>query len=213
MRRRATASRRKPAISPPQLLHHSGNLRQPHQRPPPPNLPRHRQNRVRASILTTIRQQESQFPQQLRLRQTQQRPDPRILQRRHGQSPPLQNRQQPSRGPSAKSALRIKKQPPSRVPPFPVRKLRCQRNHHLLPVGQPFPAVLSSFPSIFSVPSVSNLSDLCVNPFILRFVAFSDLGVSVPLWQTPLSFHLSRSPPITRHFLITPPSSSPPPAK
>jgi len=152
--RSATPPRRKPAISPSQLFHHSGNLRQPNQRPRPPNLPRHDKHRVRTSILASVRKQEAQLAQQLRLRQTQQRPNPRILQWRHRQPTPLQNRQKPPRRPRAKSALRVKKQPTPCVPPFPVRKLRCQRNHVLL-VEQPFLAVLSRL-------SLGLLRALCV---------------------------------------------------
>src|SRR5882762_5567718 len=61
--RRATSPRRKPVISPPHLTHHSRNLRQPNQRPSPPNLASHSKHSVRAAKPTPVRQQKTQFPQ------------------------------------------------------------------------------------------------------------------------------------------------------
>src|SRR4029077_5636010 len=73
--------------------------------------------------------------------------------------------------PRAEPTLRVKKQPPTSVPPLPICKLRCQRNHVCLSfvesVGQPFLAVLLS-----SVPAVSDLSERCVKSFPLLYPAF-----------------------------------------
>ncbi len=116
-------------IPAPQRPHSSWYFAEPHQRPCPPNFARQRHHRFRSSILPPIRKQKPYLTQQFIARHSKQSADSRILQRRHRQSAPLQNRSQPSRNPRAKRALRIKKQPPSRVSPLPVRKLRCQRNH------------------------------------------------------------------------------------
>ncbi len=116
-------------IPAPQRPHSSWYFAEPHQRPCPPNFARQRHHRFRSSILPSIRKQKPNLAQQFIARHSKQSADARILQRRHRQPAPFQNRRQPPRNPCAKRALRVKKQPPSRVPPLPVRKLRCQRNH------------------------------------------------------------------------------------
>ncbi len=90
--RRATPARRNPPITSAQNFHHPGNLRNPCQRSPPPDLSRQRHRRIRPSILAPIAQQKFHFQHQFFARQTQQRPHAWILQRRQRQSPLLQNR-------------------------------------------------------------------------------------------------------------------------
>lgn len=162
LHRRTTPPPREPVIPAPQLLHHSRNPCQPNQGPRPPYLPSHGKHRICPAELTPVRKQKPQLVQQLRPRQSQQRTHPRILQRCHRQPAPRQYRQQPSRRPRAKRALRIKKQPSPSVPPFPVSKLRCQRNHGLLHYSLPTIHYPLTTRALFSVPSVSDLSALCV---------------------------------------------------
>ena len=117
------------AIPAPQRPYPSRQSAKPHQRPGPPNLARQCHGRIGAAKLPSIRKQKAYFAQQLFPRHSQQRPNAQILQRRHRQSAALQNWCQPARNSRAKRALRVKEQPPSRVPPFPVREFRCQRDH------------------------------------------------------------------------------------
>ena len=127
--RRATAMDRNVPVTRTQNLHHPGNPGQPSQRPRPPNLPRQCHRNIRSPKLLPVRKQKSHLAQQLLARHAEQSANARILQRRDRQSAPLQNRRQPSRNPRAKRALRVKKQPPPRVPPLPICNFRCQRNH------------------------------------------------------------------------------------
>jgi hypothetical protein len=154
---RTTPPLRNRAINPPQQIHHSRNLRNPSQRPSPPNLPGQSYARVGPAKLPPVAQQHSHLAQQLYRRQTQKRTNPRILQRRYPNPPPLQNRRQPPRDPSAKSALCIEKQPASRVPPLPIGKFRSQRNHDLAPL-------LCDLYALLSVPSVLKLLLLFLPP-------------------------------------------------
>jgi hypothetical protein len=154
---------RRSRVSTPQEFHHSRQRCKPYQRPRPPNLARQRYCSFRASILPPIGKQKPNLAQQFIARHSKQSADARILQRRHCQSAPFQNRRQPPRNPCAKRALSVKKQPPSRVPPLPVRKLRCQRNHF----GRTdIPVCLPSFSANLSVLCVSALS------FSLFFLMF-----------------------------------------
>src|SRR5580693_7773226 len=120
------------AIPASQRSHPSRNSAEPYQRPRPPNFARQSHRRICSPKLPPIGKQKPNLAQQLLARHSKQSANARILQRRHGQSSAFQNRRQPSRNPRAKRALRIKKQPPPRVPPFPVCKLRCERNHGFL---------------------------------------------------------------------------------
>jgi hypothetical protein len=120
------------AIPASQRPHPSRNSAEPHQRPRPPNFARQRHRRIRSPKLPTIGKQKPNLAQQLLARHSEQSADARILQRRHRKPSALQNRRQPSRNPGTKRALRVKKQPPPRVPALPVCKLRCQRNHGFL---------------------------------------------------------------------------------
>src|SRR5260370_18411851 len=128
-RRGTLAIRRNPAITLAQNFHHPGNFRNPHERPAPPNLTRQRHAGVRPAELAAIAQQKSHFVHQFFARHSKQRSHARILQRRQRHPALLQNRRQPSRDSRAELALRVKKQPPARVPPLPVRVFAHQRNH------------------------------------------------------------------------------------
>src|SRR5216683_689125 len=109
----------------------------------------------------------------------------------------LKNRQQPSRHPRADSALRVKKQPPPRVPPFPIRKLRLQRNHVLL-VGQPFLAVLSR---LYSWSSPCPLCPILVNSVLNLFASPIADSSRLLLLRTQQRNHL---PPQLHHALQRP---------
>src|SRR5271169_3096889 len=146
--RGTTPMHRDRAIPTPQRPHPPWHLAEPHQRPRPPNFARQSHRRVRSPKLPSIRKQKPYLAQKFFPRHSQQSPHARILQGRHRKSSAFQNRRQPSRSPRAKRALRIKKQPPLRVPPFSVRKFRCQRNHG----------------SLLCVPSA--LSELCVSTLV-----------------------------------------------
>ncbi len=170
------------AIPSPQCPHPSWNLAEPHQRPRPPNFARQSHRRIRSTKLPPVRKQKPYLSQQLLARHSQQRSHSRILQRRHRKPSAFQNRRQPSRNPRAKHALRIEKQPPLCVPPFPVRKFRCQRNHFGrtdIPVCLPS----SSSMRIFSVLCVSALSFL----FCFFFRSFR-LYIAISLLLTPPFF-------------------------
>jgi len=112
-----------------QDLYHPGDSRKPNQGTHPPNLECQRKACIGSAKLLSVGKQKPDFAQQFFPRHAEQRSNARILQRRHRHPPPLQNRRQPSRKPRAEGALRVKKQPASRVPPFSVRILRGQRNH------------------------------------------------------------------------------------
>src|SRR5713226_5158607 len=128
-RRGTLAIRSNPPISFTQNLHPPGNVRNPRERPRPPNLTGQRHARIRAAKLRPIGKQEPQFPQQFFPRHSEQRSHARVLQRRKRHPAPLQGRRQPSRDARAKAALRIKEQPSLSVSALPVRKLTRQRNH------------------------------------------------------------------------------------
>src|SRR6267143_6489826 len=132
----ATSARRNPPISLAQNFHHPRNLRNPQQRPCPPNLTRQSHGRIRPSESVSVARKKLHFSHQVLARQSQQRPYARILQRSQRHPAPLQNRRNPPCDSRAELALRVKKQPPPRVPPFPVRILTHQRNHRrpLLPL-------------------------------------------------------------------------------
>src|SRR6266478_5940969 len=125
----ATSARRNPSISFAQNFHHPRNLRNPQQRPCPPNLTRQRHGRIRPSESASVAQKKLHFSHQVLARQSQQRPHSRILQWGQRHSTPLQNRREPPRDSRAELALRIKEQPTPRMPPLPVRVLTHQRNH------------------------------------------------------------------------------------
>src|SRR5882762_5457645 len=127
--RRAAPSPRNPPISLTQNLHHPGNLRNPQKRPSPPDFARQSHRRIRPAESASVAEKKLHFPHQFLARQSQQRTDAGILQRRQRHPAPLQIRRNPTRDPCAQLALRVKKQPPSRVPPLPVRVLTHQRNH------------------------------------------------------------------------------------
>jgi hypothetical protein len=130
--RGTTPLHRDRTIPAPQRPHSSRYFAEPHQRPRPPNFARQRYCSFRASILPPIGKQKPNLAQQFVARHSKQSADARILQRRNREPSAFQNRRQPPRNPCAKRALSVKKQPPSRVPSLPIRKLRCQRNHGFL---------------------------------------------------------------------------------
>src|SRR6266705_872918 len=142
---RATPLRRHPPVPFAKNFHHPRNPRNPHQRPSPPDLPRQRHCCVCSAILAPITQQQTHFPQQLVPRHSQHRRHAWILQRRQCHSSPLQIRRQPPRKSRAEPALRVEEQPPSRVPPLPIRVFTHQRNHRRL-----------------FFPSLRSLCELCV---------------------------------------------------
>ena len=142
-RRRTTPPLSDQAISPSQPLHHSWNPRDPNERSSPPDFPRQSHARVGPTILPPITEQNPHLTDQIRGRQTEQCPNPRILQWRNAQPTTLQNRRQPPRNSRAESTLRIKKQPSPRVPPLPIRKFRSQRNHDDAPLLCDLCALLS----------------------------------------------------------------------
>src|SRR5712692_5170705 len=127
--RRATALRRDPPVSFAQNFQHPGNLRDPHQRPAPPNFVRQRHRRVGSSELASVAHQQTHLQHQFFPRQSQQRSDSRVLQRRQRHPPAFQMRRQPARKSRAEPALRVEEQPPSRVPSFSVGVFTDQRNH------------------------------------------------------------------------------------
>src|SRR5713101_4638511 len=126
---RATPLSRHPPVPFAQNLHHPRNLRNPQQRPSPPDLARQRHRRVCSAELTPITQQQTHLHHQIVARHTQQRPHAWILQRRECHSSPLQIRRQPPRKSRAEPALHVEEQPPSRVPPLPICVFTHQRNH------------------------------------------------------------------------------------
>src|SRR6266568_4269694 len=126
---RATPLRRHPPVPSAKKVHHPRNLRNPHQRPSPPDLARQRHRCVCSAILAPITQQQTHLHHQIVARHSQQRPHAWILQRRQCHSSPLQIRRQPPRKSRAKPALRVEEQPPSGVPPLPIRVFTHQRNH------------------------------------------------------------------------------------
>src|SRR5713226_926021 len=156
--RRTTPARRNPAISSAQNFRHPRNPRNPYQRPAPPDLPRQCHRRVRAAVLGPVAQQKFHLQHQFLARQSQQRPDPRILQRRQRHPAPLQNRRNPPCDSRAEPALRVKKQPPSRMPSLPVRVLTHQRNH------DSFSSLLLAFISIRVCPRMQITSPLLPLP-------------------------------------------------
>src|SRR5216684_6053596 len=123
------AIRRNPPISLAQDFHHPGNLRNPQKRPSPPDFARQRHRRISAAVLAPIAKQELHFEHQFFPWHSQQRTNPRILEWRQRHPASLQNRGDPPCGSRTELALRVKEQPPSRVPPLPVRVLTHQRNH------------------------------------------------------------------------------------
>src|SRR6266568_600327 len=129
---RATPLRRHPPVSFVQNLHHPRNLRNPQQRPSPPDLPRQRHCCVCSAILASVAQQQTHLHHQIVARHSQQRPHPRILQRRQRHSSALQIWSQPPCKACAEPALRVPEQPPTRVPPLPIRIFTHQRNHRRL---------------------------------------------------------------------------------
>src|SRR5262250_2968926 len=120
-----------PPVTFAQNVHHSGNLRDPHQRRRPPNLPCKCHCRIRTAGSASIAQQKLHFFHQVVVRQTEQFRHARILERGHRHSAPLHDRGQPPRDARAKLALRVPEKPPSRVPPLSVRVFTHQRNHRL----------------------------------------------------------------------------------
>jgi len=161
--RGATPLHRDRPIPSPQRPHSSRYSAEPYQRSRPPNFARQRHRRIRSCKLPSIRKQKPNLAQQFIASHSKQRADARIPQRRHRQPAPFQNRRQPPRNPCAKRALRVKKQPPSRVSPLAICKLRCQRNHF----GRTdIPVCLPSFSANLSVLCVSALS------FSLFFLMF-----------------------------------------
>src|SRR5271155_2566631 len=120
---RTVAMHRDRPVPVPHDPHRPRNSAQPNHRPRPPNFVRQSHRRVRAAKLPPIGKQEPNLAQQFIARHPEQRSHARILQRRYCQPAPFQNRRQPPRNPRAKSALRIKKQPPSCVPSLPIGEL------------------------------------------------------------------------------------------
>src|SRR5215470_2774504 len=114
---------RNPSISFAQNVHHSRNLRNPHERGGPPDFLRQLDGRIRAAMASSVAQQKLNFFHQVFVRQTEQFGHARILQWRKGHAAPLHDGSQPARDTRAKLAVGIEEQPAARVPPLPVRIL------------------------------------------------------------------------------------------
>src|SRR5882724_2832181 len=151
LHRRTFPPPRHPRIPSPQNLHHPRHPRQPNHRSTPPNLPPQRHASIRAAKLRPIRKQKTHLPHQFSAGQSQQRPNPRILQWRQRKPALFQRRSQPPRNPRTKPTLRIKKQPPPSMPPLPIRPLTNQRNHRLasFPSRCPAPSFRTEQPDAF----------------------------------------------------------------
>src|SRR5712691_9400463 len=117
----ATPLRRHPPVPFAKNFHHSRNLRNPQQRPSPPDLACQRHCCVCSAILAPITQQQTHLHHQIVARHSQQRPHACILQRRQRHSSPLQIWSQPPRKSRAEPKLHVEEQPPSGVPPLPIR--------------------------------------------------------------------------------------------
>src|SRR5882762_7739852 len=182
---RATPAGRDSLVSFAQNFHHPGNLRNPQKRPPPPDFARQRHRRIRPAVSAPVAQKKLHFSHQLLARQSQQRTDARILQRRQRHPAPLQIRRNPSRDPCAELALRVKKQPPSRVPPLPVRVLTHQRNHCR-------PSSLFSFLSV-----LCELCALCAISFSPFFRNFQLLAINRLFPQQRITFPRSFTTPFS----------------
>src|SRR5262249_10544443 len=84
---------------------------------------------VRCACVAAIAMQESYFTQQFIWCEPKQCTHAWILQWSYSQIAPLENRREPARNPSTKSAIRIKKKPPPCVPPFAIHVFTDQGNH------------------------------------------------------------------------------------
>lgn len=122
-----------PAITVPQKAHHSGNARNPFERPCPPDFSGQRHGGICAAghlpHRPAIGNDKAHLPQQFASAQPQQDSHTRILQRSNVQSAPPQNGRQKARHAHAERAIRVIEKPSPRPPPLAFDEFRCQRNH------------------------------------------------------------------------------------